>query len=457
MIRRFQIEDLILQDAGGVIFGAFDSETQRHVSLRRFFPFGAEGGGLEEEEQAAYTIAVARLSGVHHPGLRSVIAGGCDPVDGMPYIATERVDGISLDRLVAHEPLAAADAVALLTRALEVSAVLSQVLAEEAIWVETDLRMIEVSSEESGRGFTFWISPLKWLGGDDGHRGLESIVTLTEEIMHWRGQLISDQAGRGLGGWLKWLRAVAATTNIREAMEMLAAATGVEPPPPVATLVRQATIPLAPSRVSPGISKIPLAAVVVLTLAVAGMAYWGLVHRNGSQVAGAASPVTEAGDPVDTFPASASATPTIPPPTEASAEDPTARINRLAAEMSAQSARSGAELDARRRKIQEAGGVYSAEDRDLLRVETGREVAVGGTLAEIRNSKTNTYLFFTQSGGEPQVAGVFVSTEAPPGLLGEELQSLVGRKIVVRGKLRSEFGRRLLVTIGERSAIETVE
>ena len=65
---------------------------------------------------------------------------------------------------------------------------------------------IIVGSEESGREFTFWISPLKWLGGNEENRGLESIVTLTEEIMGWKGQIVNDQAGRGLGGWLKWLR-----------------------------------------------------------------------------------------------------------------------------------------------------------------------------------------------------------------------------------------------------------
>jgi hypothetical protein len=245
VIKRFQIEDLIVQDASGVVFRALDSETGKPVAVRRFFPFGASGGGLLPDEQTAYNIAIGRLSGIKHPALRSVISGGCDPVDGIPYIATEWVDGDSIQGLVDQGTFRAETATELLTQALEVCELLSQVLAEEAVWIETDLQTIIMGNHGSGRRFTFWISPLKWLGSvGDRSTGLLSIVTLAEQIMGWQGRVVHDQAAGGLGGWLKWLRSCAVFTSLREARENLAASVGAEPPPDADKLVAKATRPL---------------------------------------------------------------------------------------------------------------------------------------------------------------------------------------------------------------------
>jgi hypothetical protein len=92
-MKRFEIEDIVDQDASGVVFRAVDSSTGREVALRRFFPFGPDGGGLEGDEQLAYGNAVEILTGLQHPGLRAVVGGGCDSVDGLPFIATEWIDG----------------------------------------------------------------------------------------------------------------------------------------------------------------------------------------------------------------------------------------------------------------------------------------------------------------------------------------------------------------------------
>ena len=278
MIRRFKIEDLIVQDASGVIFRAIDSETGSSVALRRFFPFGAAGGGLDVEEQAAYNIAVARLSGLSHPALRAVVCGGCDPVDGIPFIATEWVDGDSLDPIVTEGPLSAEATARLVTSALEVSELLSHVLAEEAVWVETDLRTIIVGEDRGERMFTFWISPLKWLGGGSESRGLQSIVTLTEELMGWTGRIVNDEAGRGLGAWLNWLRGAASTTTLAEARQMLAASIGAEPPDPAKQLAAQATRPLKRS-VKKSSFKAPVLAALGLLLVVGGVVGWIMGHQ----------------------------------------------------------------------------------------------------------------------------------------------------------------------------------
>ena len=279
MIRRFQIDDLIVQDSSGVVFHALDTETGKTVAVRRFFPFGADGGGLNAEEQAAYNIAVGRLAGLNHPALRSVICGGCDPVDGMPFIATEWVEGESLQTFVDQGPLSPELATEIITQALEVCELLSHVLAEEAVWVETELQTIIIGNEQSGRRFTFWISPLKWLGTHDGPRGLESMVTLTEEIMGWKGQAVHDYAGRGLGGWIKWLRGAAATTTLHEARETLAASIGAPPPAPAKRLATRAAKPGKPIKRSK-----PKALLLVnlgLILVVAGLGGW-LLMREGA-------------------------------------------------------------------------------------------------------------------------------------------------------------------------------
>lgn len=239
MIQRFQIEDLVVQDNSGVVFRALDTETGQTVALRRFFPFGPTGGGLNKDEQAAYDVAVERLAGVSHPALRAVICGACDPVDGMPFIATEWIEGNRLQSFVNIAPLAPAEAANLLGLALEVSQLLSEMLEEEAVWVETCLEAIVVGSEDSHRGFTFWISPLKWLGTNEGQHGLESIITLTEQVLGWQDQEISDQAGMGLGAWLNWLRASVKTASLDEAREMLAKSFGVAAPTPTKYLAGQ--------------------------------------------------------------------------------------------------------------------------------------------------------------------------------------------------------------------------
>lgn len=246
MATRFHIEELISQDLSGVVFRAVDTESGKDVAIRRFFPFGADGRGLQEEERTAYDIAVQRFSQAVHPALRTVIDGGCDPVDGVPFLVTEIVDGEPLSRRIQNGPLSSREAIDVIMRALEISEVLSELLAEQAVWVETHLSAIIDAGEGSDRGVTFWISPLKWLGSDENRRSLRPIAALTEDLMGWKNKLVNDQAGNNLAGWLKWLKQHADRTTLAEARETLAAATGAPPPPPTARLVRQATRPVVP-------------------------------------------------------------------------------------------------------------------------------------------------------------------------------------------------------------------
>jgi hypothetical protein len=286
--QRFTIEDLVAQNEWGVVYRAIDTETGQTVGIRRFFPFGHDGGGLDSEEQIAYAIAIERLAGIRHAAMRSIIWGGCDPVDQMPCIVTEWIEGFSLGGYTEHAPLKHADAIQILTHALEVCEVLSELFAEEAVWIETDLESIIVGQEGSGRGATFWISPLRWLGSEKHKGGMGAIIQLTEEIMHWQGVLIPNEAGGGLGAWLKWLRQESESMTLHQAREMLSAAIGMEPPPSPTKLVQAATVPDKELKRAQkkGLSRMTLVMIATLILLIAvGVAWW--LTRRGPSNAGA--------------------------------------------------------------------------------------------------------------------------------------------------------------------------
>lgn len=487
VIRRFQIEDLIIQDESGIVFRALDTETGKPVAVRRFFPFGESGDGLQDDEQVAYGIAISRLAGIQHPALRAAICGGCDPVDGMPFIATEWVEGEALPLILQGQNMPVESTTELITKALEVCELLSQIFAEEAVWVETDLQTIVVGNEESGRGFTFWISPFKWLGRQDSNRGLESIVALTEEVMGWTGQIVNDQAGRGLGGWVNWLRNAASTTSLHEAREMLAASVGIEPPPPAGHLVAKATAPALKPLKRPGTSKMPMFAILSLCIAIAGLGSWQWIRKPSRTeppaLAEAAPTVPETPAPApkprlkSTKPVVMTPVPqATPPPTAqpapppARVSDETERTNRRIAELSAQLA--GAEQQAEQQAtetladqqaaVDRQGGVFSPAHCELLLENDGEEVTVQGHFETIAFSGTGKtlYLLFPGDDEWKSARGSVGVSKAPADLSEQALRPLVGKTIRLRGKVevqKSYKRARPLIVLTDRAAIEVVE
>lgn len=307
---RFEIEDIVSQDKRGIFFRAYDSEKGHAVALRRFFPYGQEGGGLNQEEAVAFPIAAKRLNAVRHESLRSVIAGSVDPIDGIPFIVAEWIDGAPLEAILDGGKLDAVHVTELLRLALEVSLALSEVLGEEAVWVETEACSIFVGSQESCRGFVFWLSPFKWLGAEFGSRNLAAIVELGERLMGWKGKLISDKAGNGLGGWLRWVTANP-DAGLAQALEALAAAhsDGVGPTLSSPTF----TIPTSAQslvKVKPlsATSPLMIAACIGMLLAVGGLSVY---YKNARGLAIPPKYVEQEISPSEVDPV-----PKIPTPTE---------------------------------------------------------------------------------------------------------------------------------------------
>ncbi|MFK7851587.1 MAG: hypothetical protein AB8D78_11465 [Akkermansiaceae bacterium] len=203
---RFELEDIVAQSNDGIIYRALDTKSGKAIAIHRFFPFGQNNGGLVGDETAAFEAACERLSNAKHHSLRSVLGGGVDPIDQIPYLVIEWIDGIPLKTLLADEVLEPALVIDILRLTLETSIAISEIFEEEAIWVNTDIESIIVGSEEGGRGFTFCISPRKWLGTNPKDKDLKCIVELGEKLIGWKGRLVSDRSGFGLGGWFKVLK-----------------------------------------------------------------------------------------------------------------------------------------------------------------------------------------------------------------------------------------------------------
>jgi hypothetical protein len=205
-MEHFQIEEIIAQDTRGVVVRALIKSSGSPVAIRRFFPLGKEGEGLGEEESAAFVNTASRLIGLMHPALRTVIEGAVDPIDGMPYLVSEWIGGETLPKVLNGMTLEPARVFDLMRLALEVSLVLSEALDEEALWVSTDPDSIIVGDEESGRGFTFWVTPQRCLGGENTPNDLSRLIALGEDLAGWSNRLVSSQAGHGLAGWFKSLK-----------------------------------------------------------------------------------------------------------------------------------------------------------------------------------------------------------------------------------------------------------
>jgi hypothetical protein len=491
VIRRFKLEDLVVQDSSGVVFRAFDVETNQMVALRRFFPFGASGNGLDAEQQAAYGIAVERLSKISHPALRSIICGGCDPVDGMPFVATEWIEGIALQTLLWSRVLEELEAITVISLALEVCEILSEVMAEEGIWIETDSHTIILGGKETQRPVTFWISPLKWLGHDDGKHSLEPFIALTTSITGWAGKPFQTLSTTGLGDWLAWLYSAARTATLHEAREQLSKAVGVDPPLPVRRHTRQTT-----RQASTVPAKAPARIMACAALILLGAGGWWMIKKNDAVLVKAPAPlvvkiasakkdtpplavataVPEAA-PVNPEPVvapTASEKPPVenlqvapPPPAETTsaiappAENPPGKPAPVTPPPAKAPPVKTAPATHPPAKVQIAAksGVFSAADYEKLLGQENKKVVVEGTFDGVAYSSTKKtmYLKFTEDRGRAGFSGKVAINDATDQLAEASLRSLKGTKIRLSGMVNVEPPKRPFISVKKFNEIELVK
>lgn len=459
MRSRFRIEDHIHQDSSGVIFRAIDGENGQHVALRRFFPFGVDGGGFIDDEKNAYNTTVGRLTRLRHPALRTVIGGACDPVDGIPFIVTEWIEGDLLGTMLKLAPLPPEAAVRLITQAIEVCEILSRVLDDEAIWVDTDPQTIILGNPASDRSFTFWVSPLKWLSKNNEPRNMQPLIQLTERVMAWQGQIVSDQTGNGLGAWFNWLRG-APDTNLLEVREKLASAIRKEPsnssretapsatatplvatPVPAKSAIAQAAVarPVIahPKVVNPApakSSRVALLCGIGTAILLLGIFGWVLSRQQTT---------------------TAQETPSKPPPSRIS------QVNERAEALKDEALQANRERDARlasqTEAIEKRGGVFSINEGELLGLENGEPVSFSGKVEKIEASKSGAtlYLYFSPSPADEEPRAAVLLKNAPD-IDRAGLETFIGKVIRLTGKVAIERGRPQ-ITISSRADIQPVE
>lgn len=280
MAEKYEILDILAQDKSGVVFHAEDRDSGRSVVLRRFFPFGPEGGGLQEGERTVYMNALEKIRDFRHPTLRTIIDGGCDPVDGIPFLVSEWVEGQRLGELLKARPLSPGSTKALLSHALEASKELSQVFGEEAVWVEASPDSVILPMAE-GESITFWICPIRWLSSPEQRGGLLPLAKLAEKALHWRGKPVAGTA-EGLGSWVKAVRDNPNRWTLDEALQALHEPLTITGPPVaggggsggVPTVAMKTAQKSAPAALPKKKSALPLLIVLFLVTGLAAGGLW---------------------------------------------------------------------------------------------------------------------------------------------------------------------------------------
>lgn len=231
----YEILDILTQGPEGVCFLAEDRQRGKQVELLRFFPFGPDDSRLDEEDAKVFRAGLDRLIQLNVPKLRSVLDGGVDPHDGIPFLVVDAVGEASLAARLEHGPIGADAARVMAESALEVCLSLSKELGDDRVWIGTSAEMIGFEEGDSQPVVTFGLSPLRWLGQDAHLGGLYPLLELLEFAGGWHGRVVSSSMGNGFGRWLRDLRKNAPQWSLREARDALYQATRLAANPVPAT------------------------------------------------------------------------------------------------------------------------------------------------------------------------------------------------------------------------------
>lgn len=165
MEEQFQIEEMIYQDSHEVVFQARDVSSGHLVALRRFFLEDEalerlRGSGVEGE--GLFAEGLAWLQTLEISGLRKVLGGGFDELDGTPYLVTEWVDGETLEHCAEEGALLEGEGVIFESQARQILVALPE-RTREAMALEA--REVVLARAPDGSLVTsLTISPRRYFG-----------------------------------------------------------------------------------------------------------------------------------------------------------------------------------------------------------------------------------------------------------------------------------------------------
>jgi eukaryotic-like serine/threonine-protein kinase len=113
--RRFVVEREVGRGGAGIVYRAFDQQTEHTVALKVI----AADAGVAPEEEARMMREGELLARLDHPGIVKTVAFGVLEDDGRPYVAMEWLDGEDLAQRQRRDPLSIAESVDLCLQVAE--------------------------------------------------------------------------------------------------------------------------------------------------------------------------------------------------------------------------------------------------------------------------------------------------------------------------------------------------
>lgn len=468
---------MVSQDAHGAVFLALDGETGREVLLQRFFPFGADEGGLEGDELASYDQAILRMKALEHPHLRRVIGGGCDPVDGIPYMVTETRSAMSLCEFQTHSVLNAAQGRLLAESALELLIWLEQSFGQSADWLALHAGDVEVIGEVES--FRFCVDPMKWLGLRKGAGAVKELAALVEECMGWTGRVVTGSTAGMLSGWMRTaktrdLTPEQALTVLRGGQVETSSPAPVMNAPALAAPVLaaptthsyQAPMMSARSR-SHAVWYVMGSVLMTGVIAVAGMKWYqagqSSPKANSVTAAEVQKPTKRQKKAEEAAPPAVAARPVEVEKTLSQSEEQKLReqIEKRALELQGGKAAASAKSGETVKKAPKRTDDYAPAEHKAIGEQVGEEIAVKERVAKVRLSNTGKSLYIEFEGGgvaSARACGRYRTNLGVEGMSVSELGGLEGKMVRIKGIVSVEFGTdRLIIDITSRDQVTELE
>ena len=419
VVSRFQIQEMLSQDATRVVFLAENTSTGEKAALRRFLL-----SGENDRDSGVLAAAIDRLLTFRHPSIRAVLEGGVDEIDGAPMLVTEWLEGASLGELLENAVLSEEDGLVMVLQALGLLEALEIPAETEVAGIDFRAEDVVVLQREGEPVVTVWPTLSAWW---DEEKREGAVADLADLAGRCCGVSASSQGK--LAEWLRFVRDN--NPGVVEARGALKAIAQLEdkpaPPPRVVTrspfpaVVPPATLPppadsapIAVKESSSGGLWVALSIVAAVLILIGGgflvamklTAKPEMVATNGSAAMvpasdGAASVVEE---------------PVRPAPASPSREEVAAQVLARLEEG---------------RKLRERTHFESHEGENILRIQ-GQAISVSGTVSEVRQTKKYLYFEFGPERTDVDLC-IRMAKKSSPGKTLTDFKNLEGKDLVFQG------------------------